>query len=116
MPRSTEQALEALLAALEPELPAADALRRRLHETPELAHEEHATSAAIAAALPVGGEAVAGTGLLALVGGAGAPGGARAELDGLPLREPPGAHFLPPSHPPPPPRPHPPPAAVVPPA
>src|SRR5258708_18115339 len=93
MPRSTEQALEALLAALEPQLPGADALRRRLHETPELAHEEHATSAALAAALPVGGEAVAGTGLLALVGGAGAPVGVRAELDGLPLREATGADF-----------------------
>jgi len=93
MPRSTEQALEALLAALEPELPAADALRRRLHETPELAHREHATSAAIAAALPVAAETVAGTGLLALVGGAGAPVGVRAELDGLPLREATGADF-----------------------
>jgi len=41
----------------------------------------------------VGGEAVAGTGLLARVGGAGAPVGVRAELDGLPLREATGADF-----------------------
>jgi amidohydrolase len=94
MPRSTEQLLAALLAALEPELAAAQELRRRLHEAPELAHEEHATSAAIAAALPVAGEAVAGTGLLAIVSGdGGAPVGVRAELDGLPLREATGAEF-----------------------
>jgi amidohydrolase len=94
MPMSTERSLAALLAALEPELVAAEELRRRLHEAPELAHEEHATSAAIAAALPVAAETVAGTGLLALLGGdGGAPVGVRAELDGLPLREATGAEF-----------------------
>ena len=95
MPRSTEQTLSALLAALEGELEAAVELRHRLHEAPELAHQERETSAAIAAALPVASEPVAGTGLLALVGaGEGSPAVAvRAELDGLPVREATGADF-----------------------
>jgi amidohydrolase len=94
MPRSTEETLAALLSALDAELEEAIALRRRLHERPELAHEEHATSAAIAAALPVATEPVAGTGLLARVGaGHGAPVAVRAELDGLPLREATGVEF-----------------------
>ncbi|MEA2215782.1 MAG: hypothetical protein QOK19_1343 [Solirubrobacteraceae bacterium] len=95
MPRSTEETLAALLAALDGTLEDAVALRRRLHEAPELAHEESATSAAIAAALPVPAEPVAGTGLLALVGPAdgSAPVAVRAELDGLPVREETGAPF-----------------------
>lgn len=95
MPRSTEQTLSALLAALEGELEAAVGLRRRLHEAPELAHQERETSAAIAAALPTESEPVAGTGLLAMVGaGEGSPAVAvRAELDGLPVREASGADF-----------------------
>jgi amidohydrolase len=94
MPRSSETALRALLAALDDQLAAAAALRRRLHEAPELAHHERATAATIAAALPVPSEAVAGTGLLARVGaGEGAPVAVRAELDGLPIREATGAEF-----------------------
>jgi amidohydrolase len=95
MPRSTEETLAALLAALDGKLDAAVALRRRLHEAPELAHEERATSVAIAAALPVAAEPVAGTGLLAQVGPTDgqAPVAVRAELDGLPVREATGAAF-----------------------
>jgi amidohydrolase len=95
MPRSTEQALAALLEALDGKLEGAVALRRRLHEAPELAHEEHATSAAIAAALPIASERVAGTGLLARTGptDGSAPVAVRAELDGLPVREATGAPF-----------------------
>ncbi len=87
--------LPALLAALEPELDAAGSLRRRLHETPETAHAEHATSALVAAALPVAAEPVAGTGLIARVSGPdrGAPVALRAELDALPIREASGAEF-----------------------
>jgi amidohydrolase len=95
MPRSTEKPgadalTERLLAQLERELPRAVELRRRLHEAPELAHEERQTSAAIAAEL--GGTAevatAAGTGLLARVGARDdAPVAVRAELDGLPIGE-----------------------------
>ncbi len=46
MARSTELS-EALLAALEQELPRAVELRRRLHGEPELAHAELRTAAAI---------------------------------------------------------------------
>ncbi len=102
MARSTEPPLEALLQGIERELPRAIALRRRLHATPELAHAEEQTSASIAAELPLAGEAVAGTGLLARIAprvtpdGAGshaAPVAVRAELDGLPLRERTGVPF-----------------------
>ncbi|HEX7610811.1 MAG TPA: hypothetical protein VF380_09075, partial [Solirubrobacteraceae bacterium] len=94
MQPSTEAGLERLLGALERELPAAVALRRRLHAEPELAHAETGTAAAVAAELPVTGETVAGTGLMARVGsGAGAPVAIRAELDGLPVRERTGASF-----------------------
>jgi amidohydrolase len=92
-PASTET-LRRLLAAVERELPRAVELRRRLHAHPELAHAEVETSAAVAAELPVGGEVVAGTGLIARVGLAdGAPVAVRAELDGLPIRERTGAPF-----------------------
>jgi amidohydrolase len=93
MQRSTEPVLAPLLAALEGELEAAVALRHRLHEQPELAHTEKLTSAAVAERLPVAAEPVAGTGLLATVGGGGAAVGVRAELDGLPVRERTGAPF-----------------------
>jgi amidohydrolase len=94
MPPSTEEVLELLLAGIERELPAAVALRHRLHAEPELAHAESATAALIAAELPVPGETVAGTGLMARIGStAGAPVAVRAELDGLPMRERTGASF-----------------------
>ena len=85
--------LSALLEALEEELDAAVALRHRLHEHPELAHAERWTSQTVAAALAVTSEPVAGTGLLARVGGEGRAVAVRAELDGLPVREATGAPF-----------------------
>ena len=105
----TEPLLAALLAGIEEELPAAVALRRRLHADPELAHREHRTAAALAAELPVPCRTIAGTGLIARIGGPPARGGAdeglgdglaaagtiavRAELDGLPVAERTGAPF-----------------------
>jgi amidohydrolase len=95
MPGSTESLPALLLAALEDELPHAVELRHRLHADPELAHAEVRTAAMIERELPVGAAAIAGTGLLARVGGD-LPDPAvavRAELDGLPLRERTGASF-----------------------
>jgi amidohydrolase len=87
MPRSTELLAE-LLDGLERQLERAVALRQRLHAEPELAHAERATSAAVAAELPVASEPVAGTGLLAFIGaGRERPVAVRAELDGLPVTE-----------------------------
>ncbi len=85
--------LDALLEALEAELPGAIELRRRLHADPELAHAEHRTAAAVAAELPVRADPVAGTGLLARLGEGSAPVAVRAELDGLPIAERTGAPF-----------------------
>jgi amidohydrolase len=85
--------LAVLLEALEAELEDAVALRRRLHEHPELAHAERWTSETVAVALPVACEAVAGTGLLARIGGPGQAVAVRAELDGLPVIEATGAPF-----------------------
>jgi amidohydrolase len=98
MPRSTERTLEALLEAVERELPHAVALRHQLHEHPELAHAEEWTAAAVARELPVACATVAGTGRIARVGPAGdATEGrsvaVRAELDGLPIEERTGAPF-----------------------
>jgi len=96
--------LERLLEAVERELPRAVELRHRLHAGPELAHEERRTAASVAAELPVACEAVAGTGLFALIdpdgsatapstGGGSAPVAVRAELDALPIGESTGAPF-----------------------
>jgi amidohydrolase len=94
MQPSTDVLLGRLLGAVERELPAAVALRHRLHAKPELAHAEGRTAAAVAAELPVACETVAGTGLMACIGSAaGAPVAIRAELDGLPVRERTGAQF-----------------------
>ncbi len=94
MPTSTEELLGELLAAVEGELERAVELRHRLHATPELAHAERLTAAAVAEELPVAAEPVAGTGLLARVGDSpGAPVAVRAELDGLRLTERTGAPF-----------------------
>jgi len=88
MPLSTEDLLRRLLAGIEHELPAAVALRRRLHAQPELAHSETQTAAAVAAELPVASATAAGTGRIARVGPADGPAVAvRAELDGLPVTE-----------------------------
>ncbi len=94
MPLSTDELLQRLLAGLEPELPAAVALRHRLHSEPELAHAEHRTAAAVAQELPLASATVAGTGRIARVGPTGGAAVAvRAELDGLPVLERTGAPF-----------------------
>ncbi len=94
MPPFTERLLERLNAGIEAELPRAQALRRRLHSQPELAHAEEQTAASVAAELPVACTTAAGTGRLALIGNSreGAI-AVRAELDGLPMRERTGASF-----------------------
>ncbi|MEP6812684.1 MAG: amidohydrolase [Actinomycetota bacterium] len=79
--------LELLLAGIEPELPAACALRERLHARPELSWQEHETAAAVTRAIGGGTRGVAGTGLLASAGSGAVGVGVRAELDALPLRE-----------------------------
>ncbi|HWX73849.1 MAG TPA: M20 family metallopeptidase [Solirubrobacteraceae bacterium] len=94
MPRSTDALLKELLGALEPELPAAVELRRRLHAHPELAHAEEQTARTVAEHLPVAATEAAGTGRLAHVGPPGErPVAVRAELDGLPVRERTGVSF-----------------------
>ena len=90
-----DELLDTLLAALDDELPAARSLREQLHASPDLSWQEEATAASVAQAL--GGATVrrvCGTGLVAAVGHAAAPGiGVRAELDGLPIEESSGASF-----------------------
>jgi amidohydrolase len=88
MAPSTDEPLSRLLAGVEQELPRAVELRHRLHASPELAHAEEQTAAAVEAELPVACARVAGTGRIARVGAAaGAPVAVRAELDGLPIQE-----------------------------
>ncbi|HVV13261.1 M20 family metallopeptidase [Amycolatopsis sp.] len=84
--------VEQLLRLVDDELPAATALRERLHAVPESGFHEVRTAALIAEALPVEPVRVAGTGLLARFGG---PRGVlvRAELDGLEIPEETGAPF-----------------------
>jgi amidohydrolase len=91
--------IEGLLAALEPELEAAEGLRERLHARPELAYEEHETAAAVLAALEADRvERVAGSGILARLGPPGDGAVAlRAELDGLRQTERSGAPFAAPA-------------------
>ncbi|MHB8235564.1 MAG: M20/M25/M40 family metallo-hydrolase, partial [Solirubrobacteraceae bacterium] len=96
MATSTDTVLERLLELIDGELGEAIALRHRLHEEPELAHQELRTAAMIDEALPAGVHTttVAGTGRLARVGSTrGAALAIRAELDGLPIRESTGATF-----------------------
>ncbi|MGI4861775.1 MAG: M20 aminoacylase family protein [Janthinobacterium lividum] len=81
------------LAEVAPLAPDLLALRHHFHQTPELAFEEHATSASVAARLTEYGYAVstgiAGTGLVAsLSAGTGRRAiGIRADLDALPIHE-----------------------------
>lgn len=93
MPSPTELLLQELRAGIERELAGALELRRALHASPELAHEERRTSRLVADALPVAARTAAGTGLLAQVGTGRRPVAIRAELDGLPVRERTGADF-----------------------
>jgi amidohydrolase len=94
MPRSTDIPLADLLELIDGELAQAVALRHRLHEQPELAHQEQRTAAIVAEALPVACAKVAGTGRLARIGpDAGRVLAIRAELDGLPIHEQTSAPF-----------------------
>ncbi|MBC6463022.1 amidohydrolase [Actinomadura sp. HBU206391] len=75
-------------AAIADELPAAVALRHRLHADPRVSGDEHDTARAVVHALDAGdGVAVAGTGRLVRIGGEGPPVVLRAELDALPILE-----------------------------
>jgi metal-dependent amidase/aminoacylase/carboxypeptidase family protein len=87
--------LHTLLTSLQDELPAAVALRERLHASPEPSNAEHGTSRLVAEALEAPDvEPVAGTGLLARAGQTrGRPVAVRAELDALPILEQTGAPF-----------------------
>src|SRR6516165_8765004 len=80
--------LAALLQAADQELPAAVALRRELHASPELGGHEARTAGRVAAALGEPGAPSVTTGRLLRMGAAGGPSVAiRAELDALPLAE-----------------------------
>lgn len=85
--------LHELLERLERELPAAVALRRRLHAAPELAYQEEETAAAIIDALGSEVTRAAGTGVIARTGGDAPAVAVRAELDGLPVHEQTGVEF-----------------------
>lgn len=77
-----------LRAAIADELPAAVALRHRLHADPRLSGDEADTAQAVAHALDAGpGTPVAGTGRLIRIGGDGPAVVLRAELDALPIAE-----------------------------
>lgn len=70
------------------ELPAAVALRHRLHADPRLSGDEDDTADAVCAAIGLPGTRVADTGRVLRIGPATGPAVVlRAELDGLPLRE-----------------------------
>jgi len=80
--------LTALLQAASQEVPAAVALRRELHATPELGGHETRTASRVAAALGEPGAPSVTTGRLVRIGAASGPSVAiRAELDALPLTE-----------------------------
>lgn len=87
--QSSAARLDALRAALEAELPAAVALRHRLHADPEPSGSERRTAARVAEAIGVGHvETVAETGRLIRIGPAEGPVVAvRTELDALPVHE-----------------------------
>src|SRR5262249_43307054 len=80
--------LAALLQAAGQEVPAAVALRRELHASPELGGHETGTANRVAAALGEPGAPSVTTGRLVRIGAADGPSVAiRAELDALPLTE-----------------------------
>ena len=87
--------LQALLASLEDEMPAALSLRERLHANPEPGNAEHGTARLVSEALGADDvEPVAGTGFVARVGpDEGRAVAVRAELDALPMEEQTGAPF-----------------------
>lgn len=84
--------LSALAAALEAELPAAAALRHRLHARPCLSGAEAPTRDLVLAALPAGATTkVADTGAVVRIGGPGPAIAVRGELDALAVAEQTGA-------------------------
>jgi amidohydrolase len=86
--------LQKLLRSLEPELPDAVKLRKRLHAAAEPGHREHATAGLVVEALGAQDvERVLSTGLMARVGPPGGAVAVRAELDALPIEEETGASF-----------------------
>jgi amidohydrolase len=86
--KGAEQLFLKLRAAVADELPAAIALRHRLHADPRLSGDEADTAAEVVRALGLGaGEEVAGTGRVLRAGGDGPAVALRAELDALPLTE-----------------------------
>lgn len=77
-----------LRAAVADELPAATALRHRLHADPRLSGDEADTAVEVVRALDIGqGQEVAGTGRVVRIGDDGPCVALRAELDALPLTE-----------------------------
>ncbi|MFI0213476.1 M20 family metallopeptidase [Streptomyces lydicus] len=88
----TSRHLSALAAALDEELPAAAALRRRIHARPCLSGAEAPTRDLVLAALPAGSTTkVADTGAVVRIGGPGPAVAVRAELDALAVAEKTGA-------------------------
>jgi amidohydrolase len=92
----TKAEIDAVVARMEPEL---IALRRRIHQHPELAFEEHETARAVAGYLERLGipfrTGVGGTGVVGLIGNAaaGPTVGVRADMDALPIEEASGVEF-----------------------
>src|SRR6516164_1842550 len=85
---SASTVLPALLEAAGQEVPAAVALRRELHATPELGGHETRTASRVAAVLGEPDAPTVTTGRLVRIGAASGPSvGIRAELDALPLTE-----------------------------
>lgn len=82
-------------AALGPQLPAAEQLRRELHAAPRLSGDEHDTTARIVQALEdvVALEPVAGAGAIGRIGPGGPAVAVRTELDALPVTERTGVRF-----------------------
>ncbi|SED78831.1 amidohydrolase [Streptomyces sp. 2112.3] len=88
----TGRHLSALTAALDEELPAAAALRHRIHARPCLSGAEAPTRDLVLAALPAGATTkVADTGAVVRIGGPGPAVAVRAELDALAVQEQTGA-------------------------
>ncbi|MFF7228519.1 amidohydrolase [Streptomyces sioyaensis] len=88
----TDRHLSALAAALDEELPAAAALRHRLHARPCLSGAEAPARDLVLAALPAGSTTkVADTGAVVRIGGPGPAVAVRAELDALAVQEQTGA-------------------------
>ena len=89
----SNEEIEAIVKTITPELVA---LRRKLHQHPELAFEEHVTAGIVADELKRTGlevrTGIAGTGVVGLLDGASAGRriGVRADMDALPITNVPG--------------------------